>query len=292
MPTPDYALVDRATQAASAVAHRSGIRNFTPLVLDGYSNTLVRLAPHPIVARVATLSSAVRQCEQSMTREIAVGLALARKGAASARPSHLLPPGPHQEKGVWLSFWTYVDVKPERATPAEAGQQLHALHETLSQLRVELSCLSPFYEGQAIVASHLGHRLDLEARRLVETQFKDVRQRIEAVCAVCRPLHGDAHYGNLMRTDEGLIWGDFEDTCCGPIEWDIACLTASSRVFGRGQAASEALAGYGGPYSAAKLDLLIKARVLQAIAWGLVALPDPARDPRLIARLTWLRGHC
>ena len=37
------------------MAHRYGIRNFTPLVLDGYSNTLIRLAPHPIVARVATL---------------------------------------------------------------------------------------------------------------------------------------------------------------------------------------------------------------------------------------------
>ena len=95
-----------------------------------------------------------------------------------------------------------------------------------------------------------------------------------------------------MRTDQGLIWGDFEDTCCGPIEWDIACLTASSRVFGRGRAASEALVGYGGPFEPAKLNFMIKARVLQAVAWALVALPNPARDPRLLARLRWLRGHC
>ena len=100
MAIQESVLVDRAIQAASAVAHRSGIRDFTPLVLGGYSNTLIRLAPHPIVARVATLSSAVRQCEQSMIREIALGLALARRGAASARPSHLLPPGPHQEQGL------------------------------------------------------------------------------------------------------------------------------------------------------------------------------------------------
>lgn len=289
MATQEHALVDRATRAACAAAHRFGIRDFTPVVLGGYSNTLVRIAPHPIVARVATLASTTRDCASAMAREIAVGLALAQEGAASVRPSNLLPPGPHEEQNLWLSFWTHLNTKPERATPFQAGQQLRALHESLAQTGIKLPHLTPFYEGQAIVADHPGRRLDVEARRRVVMEFEVVRQRIEGECGV-QPLHGDAHYGNLMLTDKGCIWGDLEDTCSGPVEWDLACLTASSRVFGRGRAASEALAGYGRQFDQERLDLMIRARVLQAVSWALVALPDPAHDLRLLARLRWLFG--
>jgi hypothetical protein len=37
----------------------------------------------------------------------------------------------------------------------------------------------------------------------------------------CR-LHGEPHSGNRMETSEGLRWIDFESTCTGPLEWDLA----------------------------------------------------------------------
>ena len=40
---------------------------------------------------------------------------------------------------------------------------------------------------------------------------------------------------NLLRTDSGLVWNDFEDVCVGPVAWDIAGLVASARA--RGQSA-------------------------------------------------------
>ena len=40
-------------------------------------------------------------------------------------------------------------------------------------------------------------------------------------------LHGDAGGGNLMATDQGWLWHDFEDTCSGPVAWDLAASTAS-----------------------------------------------------------------
>jgi len=39
-----------------------------------------------------------------------------------------------------------------------------------------------------------------------------------------RPVHGDAHPGNLVATPDGLIWIDFEHICLGPREWDLALL--------------------------------------------------------------------
>lgn len=48
-----------------------------------------------------------------------------------------------------------------------------------------------------------------------------------------RPLHGDAHPGNLLATDDGWRWSDFEDTCAGPVEWDLACLLRTARLDGR-----------------------------------------------------------
>ena len=40
----------------------------------------------------------------------------------------------------------------------------------------------------------------------------------------CVPLHGDVHPGNLIATRGGLVWIDFEETCRGPVEWDLALL--------------------------------------------------------------------
>ena len=49
-----------------------------------------------------------------------------------------------------------------------------------------------------------------------------------------RALHGDGHPGNLLAThDGGWRWTDLEDTCAGPVEWDLACLLRTSRLDGR-----------------------------------------------------------
>jgi aminoglycoside phosphotransferase (APT) family kinase protein len=37
------------------------------------------------------------------------------------------------------------------------------------------------------------------------------------------PAHGDAHAGNLLRTDAGWVWCDFEDAARMPRHWDLAC---------------------------------------------------------------------
>ena len=37
-------------------------------------------------------------------------------------------------------------------------------------------------------------------------------------------MHGDAHLNNCFFTADRPLWGDLEDACLAPVEWDAACL--------------------------------------------------------------------
>ena len=80
-------------------------------------------------------------------------------------------------------------------------------------------------------------------------------------------LHGDVSMGNLLRTDRGLIWNDFEDVCASPVGWDVAGLVASAT--GRGHSAQfgeELLAAYGGP-GVEGLEAFLEAHALYDVVW-------------------------
>ena len=110
--------------------------------------------------------------------------------------------------------------------------------------------------------------------------------------APLRPIHGDAHAGNVLP---GPVWLDWEDAQLGCVEWDLACLVAPGRVggtdFGHGEAI---LAGYDDPYDAALLDRCVVARTAQQAVYGLL-LGDtiPGLPERVKFRLDWLEsaGH-
>ena len=53
-----------------------------------------------------------------------------------------------------------------------------------------------------------------------------------------------------MATGSGWVWHDFEDTCSGPLAWDVAASTASQRLDAR-----RVLAAYGDPVDPATLAL-------------------------------------
>ncbi|WP_425427397.1 phosphotransferase family protein [Amycolatopsis sulphurea] len=85
-----------------------------------------------------------------------------------------------------------------------------------------------------------------------------------------RPLHGDAHPGNLLATADGPCWLDFEDTWRGPLEWDLAILAK--------QGSPEVLAAYPGEADEAVLATCTQLRELFAVAWRFLhrrALPTP-----------------
>jgi thiamine kinase-like enzyme len=112
--------------------------------------------------------------------------------------------------------------------------------------------------------------------------LEDIRGAVDAAALPPRPLHGDATPSNLLRTPAGLLWTDFEDTCTGPVEWDLACLGASS-----GSGAGEALEAYGRPLPDEALEPFLDARRLQGAIWvAHVAERHPEQRARAEARLS------
>jgi aminoglycoside phosphotransferase (APT) family kinase protein len=93
------------------------------------------------------------------------------------------------------------------------------------------------------------------------------------------PLHGDAHLNNVIHTARGPLWNDWEDTFSGPLDWDLACLHASARVFGAAPGpVAAAQRGYGPAPPPEALDLLVEARAFQVEVWRAVLYgPAPPR---------------
>lgn len=73
--------------------------------------------------------------------------------------------------------------------------------------------------------------LDDGLRHELRERFARLRTDLDGWPA--QALHGDAHPGNLLPARDGWRWNDLEDTCLGPVEWDLACLLRTTRLDGR-----------------------------------------------------------
>jgi hypothetical protein len=274
--------VARAVAAAVTVAHRHGLAVPDPVVLSDGVNLVVHLAPAPVVARVATFTPLLRpETARQPRRDVALAGALAAAGAPVLTPSELLPPGPHEHDGLTLSFWRFVEVLPDRPTPAVAGTTLAQLHEVLAGV-------DPGWVGDPLdtplddlaVFATRGPSLGAPGE-LVAATADLVEQLRPRLAGPVQPLHGDAYPGNLLRTPSGWVWADLEDTCTGPLGWDLACLRRTSRLDGR--AALNAIPGAPTDEELAPFGWL---RALHAAAWWFVhAVRVPADLPDAQARL-------
>jgi Ser/Thr protein kinase RdoA (MazF antagonist) len=65
-----------------------------------------------------------------------------------------------------------------------------------------------------------------------------------------------------MAAGTGWVWHDFEDTCSGPVAWDLAASTASQRMDG-----TRILRAYGTPVDAAQLAVCEQLRRLHLTVW-------------------------
>jgi Phosphotransferase enzyme family len=278
-------------QAASALAlaEANGLEVKSVSLIGGYANTMFKLEPLSLVVRVATGSQSVRQDADWMAREIAVAQYLEQVGGKSIRPAKLLPPGPHVHGDHQLSFWEYVQVEPRPVTPVELGKELRALHILLEKCPAILPKMGALDEVWRIWETpKFWDRLTTPQKEIISRQSYHVRNALAKLQMENKPLHGDAHHGNLWPTADGLIWGDFEDAHSGPIEWDLASMVASSHVLGEGRVAKIALKAYTTQFDNDLLAALIEGRTLQAIAWALVALPELDTNLRFQRRIRWL----
>jgi hypothetical protein len=259
-------------EAAVSLARSQGLSVDEPVVLRDLSNLLVHLRPSPVVARVATTTAAAHEGGLGwLLREVEVAQFLVARGAPVVAPAAELPPGPHTHEGWAITFWRHVDHDPRRSPEgAEVGAALRVLHEELAPYPGELPGLAGVLDEVERLIGRLARTDGLlpdDTERLWSTLAR-VRGAIEGAGLPERPLHGDAHAGNLLLTSSGPLWTDLEDTFRGPVDWDLACLVANARVLGLDPGpGAAALAAYGRDPDDPALDPFVEARALQVAAW-------------------------
>jgi Phosphotransferase enzyme family len=214
-----------AVEAATGVAASLGLVADHPRVLKDSNNTIVHLAPAPVVAKVGT--SHFRDVElESLERELAVAAFLAERDAPVVAPTGDVAAGPHRWGNLTLTLWQYAEsVRGAALDPVEVAATLSAVHRAL----LELPCALPTFSVELEDASHLLQRdrspaLAAADRSFLLSAVDDLRVTLSGLATEMRPLHGSPHAGNWLRTAEGLLLLDFETACRGPIEWDLAAL--------------------------------------------------------------------
>jgi hypothetical protein len=284
-------LTRRALVAALAVAAEHGLRCDEPEILRDASNLLVLLRPAPVVARVMTVTSTVRHGDAWLAREVAMATHLAAAGAPVIAPSPDIDPGPHHHDGLVLSFWPYVDEADRRLDAHEAGRRLRICHDALESFDgCELPRMAVLDEADSVLEDLLAQgRSSEDDAALLRRAGADVRARIEALSLPLQAIHGDAHLHNVINGPDGPLWNDWEDCFYGPRAWDIGCLHATARAFGRDPApVAAAQAGYGPVLDDETLDAFVDARRFQGTVWSMVMASE---QPELAERVGKLLSY-
>ena len=251
-----------AVAASVACARAVGLPVEDPEVIaEGYSVRL-HLHPSPVVSRVVTVGRELRgEPRPWLEREVAVGQFLARTRVEIVAPWD--DPGPHGVDGIDVSLWRWVDHQPGTVSPTDFAVMLGELHDVLASYDADLPPLvGPLTDIATALTRCDDDLLHRAAEALVPLALNWPR----------RPLHGDAHTGNVLLTSTGPRWTDFEDVCSGPVEWDLASLTVTD----------EAVAAYPGPIDENRLEECRDLRRLQILSSLLVA---DAHAPSLEASL-------
>jgi aminoglycoside phosphotransferase (APT) family kinase protein len=274
---PREQMIERTRRAACAVASELGLTIDSAEVIAFQSSVILRLMPHNLIARVSGEAARIRPGADGRAREIEVTQYLAAAGAPVVSPSKLIDPGPHHRDGLTVTFWEYAAESDRPKSEAAALATLRACHDALKTYPGPLPYLQGYNETRKLF-HELWQNDDLGV-----IDPGDTVQRLAAIDAVLAdkgfdgdpanvPLHGDAHLGNMLVTDDRPdgtgLWIGWEDVSRGPVEWDYACLIVSLRDDPSRSAVEVAMmADIAGETDRDCLEALIDARILQRELW-------------------------
>ncbi len=222
------AIEQRALAAARAVAAEQGVPCGEAVVLNSTSNVIVELRPSPVVARVMTGTVALHDDPQRwLGGEVAVLDFLAPSGLVVG-PSSLIPAGPYERDGLWMTFVEAVAHRGSAGLEEGAerlGRALRQLHDELAGFPGELPGPADLKRDIERLLGQFRPTGELTVWRLesLAARLDALGETVFGTALPVQPLQGDASLSNLLRAPSGqLLWNDFEDVFRGPVHWDLA----------------------------------------------------------------------
>ena len=269
----------RASQAAVDAANELGLQVERATVLHEAFSVVVHLEPEPVVARipvVLTGDPAPEKQAARQQRELDVAAWLDHQGVPVVPPSPRVPRAPVRRDGFAMTFWELADVaddhEPYRGVDVSWSAELHA---GLAGYPDRLPFLAPFNHGLPQMLAML-EGVDIltpadidRARAEYETLRSIVSDRAAFEAAfpgvAVQAIQGDAPSHNVIRTNSGIRFCDFEDVTCGPVEWDLTLM---------------------GPQTTAEYDIAARERGLRVTDPRVQQVMDSARRLQFVGCLT------
>jgi aminoglycoside phosphotransferase (APT) family kinase protein len=211
--------VPRAMAAAMAIASALDLTVNNAIVLHDSNKLTLRLLPCDVLARVAP------EAQQGAQFEVELAQRLAEAGCPVATLERRVAPRVYARDGFVVTLWTYYEpATPREVLPADYARALGRLHAGMRQLDIPTPhFLDRVAQAQHLVASraHTPALADAD-RTLLGATLRSLRRVIGNRGAAEQLLHGEPHQGNVLTTQHGLRFIDFETCCRGPVEFDLA----------------------------------------------------------------------
>jgi len=213
------AQAQRAVAAAMSVASALDLPVDDAVVLSDSNRLVARLTPCDSVARVTPMTH-----HASAEREVELVGRLARTASPVATLDVRVDPRVYVHDGFQVTLWTFVESDDARPLPAaEYALGLDRLHAGLRTIDV---AAPHFMERVAAVERDAASRdvtpdLADADRALLADTLRDLRRSIINRRAPEQILHGEPHPWNVLRTEHGPLFMDFENTARGPVEYDL-----------------------------------------------------------------------
>jgi hypothetical protein len=209
----------RAVAAALSIATAGGLAAADAIVVQNSNKLTLRLLPCDVLARVAPVADQIAQFEVDIARH------LHESGCPVAALEPRVEPRVYERDGFAVTLWTYYEpVTSREVSPADYADALARLHAGMRTLDVP----APHYTDRVDSAQQLVADPDRTPtivaadRELLGDTLRDLRRSISERDAAEQLLHGEPHPGNLLDTENGLLFIDLETCCRGPVEFDLA----------------------------------------------------------------------
>jgi Phosphotransferase enzyme family len=221
----DDEILARAMRAMAKAASRAGAETGDPVILYRSRRICVLLPESAIVARIVPANDENFIAEN---RELAVSRYLFARGAPVVGPSKIMPSEPYVEEGMLVSLWPHiVHGEADYEDIDEVARAAHALqriHDAFDDYPGALPSYSDRIEECATLLCDPAALpiLNAEDRAFLIRTHERLSNVLATFDILPRPIHGDAHMGNVFITPSGPLWMDFEAASRGPREWDAA----------------------------------------------------------------------